>query len=100
MLFIVSALCNGFNVRDEGFGIFKGFDQNTGFLRVFLIIILVQAAIVNSALIPLAPFQWIGRMFACVPFGIQGWIAAALLAVTMIPVDLIRKIVMGTYKHQ
>ena len=100
VLFIVSALCNGFNVRDDGFGIFKGFDQNTGFLRVFLIIILVQAAIVNSALIPLAPFQWIGRMFACVPFGIQGWVAAILLAVTMIPVDLIRKIVMGTYKHQ
>lgn len=93
VLFIVSALFNGFNVRDDGFGIFKGLDQNTGFMKVFLGIILVQAAIVNAALVPLAPFKVIGEMFSCVPFGIKGWIAVVILAVTMIPVDLIRKAV-------
>ena len=91
VLFIVSALFNGFNVRDDGFGIFKGLSQNTGFLKVFVIIIIVQAAIVNAALIPFKPFGWIGNMFSCVPFGIQGWIVVVLLAVTMIPVDLVRK---------
>ncbi|MCI8669685.1 MAG: calcium-translocating P-type ATPase, PMCA-type [Lachnospiraceae bacterium] len=91
VLFIVSALFNGFNVRDDGFGIFKGLSENTGFLKVFLTIIVVQAAIVNAALIPFKPFEWIGNMFSCVPFGIQGWIVVVLLAVTMIPVDLIRK---------
>ena len=91
VLFIVSALFNGFNVRDDGFGIFKGLSQNTGFLKVFVIIIIVQAAIVNAALIPFKPFEWIGNMFSCVPFGIQGWIVVVLLAVTMIPVDLVRK---------
>ena len=95
VLFIVSALFNGFNVRDDGFGIFKGLNENTGFLKVFAIIVLVQAAIVNAALIPGSVFTWIGNMFSCVPFGITGWIVVVLLAVTMIPVDLIRKCVVG-----
>ena len=92
VLFIVSALFNGFNVRDERFGIFKGLDENTGFLKVFFAIILVQALIVNAALVPVPVFKWIGNMFSCVPFGITGWIAVILLAVTMIPVDMIRKL--------
>ena len=98
VLFIVSALFNGFNVRDDRFGIFRGLDENTGFLKVFFIIIAVQFAIVNAALIPFAPFRWIGNMFSCVPFGIQGWIAVILLAVTMIPVDMVRKVAVGGEK--
>ncbi len=98
VLFIVSALFNGFNVRDDGFAIFKGLDENTGFLKVFFTIILVQALIVNAALIPFVVFTWIGNMFSCVPFGIAGWIAAILLAATMIPVDLVRKICVGDGK--
>lgn len=93
VLFIVSALFNGFNVRDDGFGIFKGLSENTGFLKVFFTIIIVQAAIVNAALVPLAPFKWIGNMFSCVPFGVSGWLCVAILAVTMIPVDMLRKLI-------
>ncbi len=95
VLFIVSALFNGFNVRDDGFGIFKGLNQNTGFLKVFFTIILVQAAIVNAALIPIPVFTWIGNMFSCVPFGIVGWGVVVVLAATMIPVDLLRKCIVG-----
>ncbi|MBQ3545850.1 MAG: calcium-translocating P-type ATPase, PMCA-type [Lachnospiraceae bacterium] len=93
VLFIVSALFNGFNVRDDGFGIFKGLNENTGFLKVFFIIILVQAAIVNAGLIPVSLFEGIGKMFSCVPFGYKGWLAAFALAVTMIPVDIVRKLI-------
>lgn len=95
VLFIVSALFNGFNVRDDGLGIFRGLNENTGFLKVFFLIILVQAVIVNAALVPFPLFTWIGNMFSCTPFGIQGWIAVVLLSVTMIPVDLVRKLVVG-----
>ncbi len=93
VLFIVSALFNGFNVRDEKYGIFQGLNENTGFLKVFFTIIVVQALIVNAALVPFTVFTWIGNMFSCVPFGIAGWAAVVLLAVTMIPVDLVRKAV-------
>lgn len=95
VLFIISALFNGFNVRDDGLGIFKGLNENTGFLKVFFAIIAVQAVIVNAGLVPFALFTWIGNMFSCVPFGIQGWVAVVLLAVTMVPVDMIRKCVVG-----
>lgn len=91
VFFIASALFNGFNVRDTGFGIFKGLNENPGFLKVFFGIILIQAAIVNAPLVPLAPFKWLGAMFSCTPFGITGWVWCFALAGLMIPVDLIRK---------
>lgn len=99
VLFIVSALFNGFNVRDDSYAIFKGLDENTGFMKVFIAIIAVQALIVNAALIPFPVFTWIGNMFSCVPFGMKGWIAVVILAVTMIPVDLIRKAAVGSGKE-
>lgn len=93
VLFIWSALFNGFNVRDEGFSIFKGLNENTGFMKVFVIIILVQAVIVNAGLIPAEVFTWIGNMFSCVPIPLVAWGVVAILAVTMIPIDLIRKMI-------
>ena len=89
VLFIYSALFNGFNVRDDGFGVFKGLGQNRDFLKVMLIIAAVQACIVNAGLVPF--LGWIGKMFSCVPFGISGWCIVIVLAATMIPVDLLRK---------
>ena len=91
VLFIVSALFNGFNVRHEGSKIFYRLNENPGFLKVFFAIILIQACIVNAAAVPFTAFQWIGEMFSCVPFGIEGWVVVFALGATMIPVDLLRK---------
>ena len=98
VLFIVAALFNGFNVRHDGIGIFKGLNENKGFLKVFFTIILVQAVIVNAALVPVSIFEGLGKMFSCVPFGIQGWGIVVLLAVTMIPVDMVRKLITKAVK--
>lgn len=95
VLFILSALFNGFNVRDEKFAIFSGLNENTGFLKVFFVIIAVQACIVNAGLVNLDIFKWIGEMFSCVPFGITGWIVVIILGFTMIPVDIVRKCIVG-----
>ncbi len=100
VLFIVSALFNGFNVRDDGFAIFSRLNENTGFLKVFFTIIFVQVLIVNAALIPFPIFQWIGNMFSCVPFGIQGWAVVLLLSMTIVPVDLIRKAIILSRNKQ
>lgn len=89
VLFIWSALFNGFNVRDEGGHIFRGLSENRGFLRVFAIIVAVQAVIVNAALVP--GLGWLGRMFHCVPFAPAGWAVVIALAAAVIPLDLLRK---------
>ena len=93
VLFIWSALFNGFNVRDDGFAIFKGLNENSGFMKVFLAIIIIQALIVNAGLVPVAVCGWISSMFSCVPFAPIGWVVVGILAVTMIPVDMLRKAV-------
>ena len=93
VLFIWSALFNGFNVRDDGFAIFKGLNENTGFMKVFLAIIIIQALIVNAGLVPVAVCGWISSMFSCVPFAPIGWVVVGILAVTMIPADMLRKAV-------
>lgn len=93
VLFILSALFNGFNVRDEKFAIFSGLNENTGFLKVFFVIIAIQACIVNAGLVNLDIFKWIGEMFSCVPFGITGWVVVIILGFTMIPVDIVRKLI-------
>ncbi len=91
VLFIISALFNGFNVRNDGFNIFKGLNLNPGFLKVFFAIIIVQAFIVNAAIVPVKLFRWVGNMFSCVPFGSKGWLVVIALSFTMIPFDMIRK---------
>ena len=93
VLFVVAALFNGFNVRDNGLGIFRGLKENPGFMKVWIAIVLVQAFIVNAALIPLGVFKWISSMFSCTPFSAVGWLIVFAIAFTMIPVDLIRKII-------
>ncbi|MCR5596584.1 MAG: calcium-translocating P-type ATPase, PMCA-type [Lachnospiraceae bacterium] len=98
VLFVVAALFNGFNVRDDGFAIFKGLKDNPGFMKVWFAIVIVQALIVNAALIPLTPFKWISSMFSCTPFGIAGWGIVLAVALTMIPVDLLRKAILKVTK--
>ena len=98
MFYLSLALFNGFNVRDERFGIFKRLNENPDFLKVFFIIMLVQIMIVNAAAIPFQVFIWIGKMFSCIPFGAKGWIVTVLLSMTMIPVDCLRKFLFGCRK--
>ena len=68
-------------------------NENTGFLKVFFVIIFVQALIVNAGLVPF--LGWLGKMFSCVPFGITGWLLVVVLAATMIPIDALRKLVVN-----
>lgn len=82
-LFILSAVANGFNVRNDGFNIFQRMKENPGFIKIMGIIVAVQIAITLVG----------GKFFNCTPFGLKGWGIVILLALTMIPVDIIRKAV-------
>lgn len=82
-LFVLAAVFNGFNVRSEGLNLFENIKENKGFTKVMSIIAFVQVAITFIG----------GEFFSCEPFGLTQWIVITLLAFTMIPVDLFRKIV-------
>lgn len=91
VMFIVSALFNGFNVRDSKFGIFKGLNVNKNFLRIVCIIAVIQAVIVYAGAVPFLGF--LGRMFSCEPISPVNYLIVIALSVTIIPFDLLRKAV-------
>lgn len=92
VMFIVSALFNGFNVRDSKFGIFKGLDVNKNFLRIVCIIILIQAVIVYAGAIPFLGF--LSKMFSCEPISPLNYLIVIALSATVIPFDMLRKAIM------
>ena len=89
--FMISAILNGWNVRSEGFDIFKGIKENTNFIKVMgaMIIATVFLCVVGGP---------IGNIFSCTRFGIAGWIPVLIAGVLIIPVDMLRKLIFGTYK--
>ncbi len=89
VMFIVSALFNGFNVRDDKFGIFKGLNENKNFVKIALLIASIQAVIVYAGSIPVLSF--LGKIFSCEPISAMNYLIIIGLSATMIPVDLIRK---------
>lgn len=93
IMFIACALFNGFNVRDEGYGIFRGLSENKNFIRVFVAVLAIQAAIIYTGLIP--GLSWIASMFSCVPVSANCYLICITFAVTLLPIDLIRKTVTG-----
>ncbi|AOH48728.1 calcium-translocating P-type ATPase, PMCA-type [Selenomonas sp. oral taxon 920] len=93
LLFVLASLMNGFNVRSTGFGIFRGLGENIGFVRVWAMIVLIMAAIINAPYLPHDVGLWIGGMFSTTPIHAGGWVLVFLLAATMIPADLLRKAV-------
>lgn len=89
VMFIVSALFNGFNVRDSKFGIFKGLNVNKNFLRIVCIIAVIQAVIVYAGAVQFLGF--LGRMFSCEPISPVNYLIVIALSATIIPFDLLRK---------
>lgn len=83
-MFVFSAVANGFNVRSEGINIFDHIKENKGFIKVMLTIVLVQIILTFVG----------GEIFSCTPFGIKGWLIIIVMSLTMIPVDMLRKIIM------
>lgn len=90
--FMFSAIINGLNVRSEGFDIFKGVNQNKNFFKVMLVML---AATVFLCVVG-GP---IGDVFSCTRFALIGWVAVIIAGILVIPVDMLRKLIFGTYKE-
>ena len=83
--FIFMAVFNAFNARTEQINLFDNIGGNPGFLRVMALIVIVQVAMV-----------YLGDVILrC--FGLTGgeWVFVIAMAFTIIPIDIIRKVIVG-----
>ncbi|MDR3122868.1 MAG: calcium-translocating P-type ATPase, PMCA-type [Treponema sp.] len=86
--FVFTAVFNAFNARTEKMNLFDNLGGNKGFLRVLCIIALVQVFLV-----------YFGRqIFNCYGLTAQQWGIVLLFSVSIIPVDLVRKLFFGREK--
>lgn len=81
--FIFAAAFNAFNARTEKLNLFDNIKRNKGFLNVIGIIIIVQVL--------LAYFG--GVILRCYGLTITEWIVVTIFAATIIPIDLVRKVI-------
>ncbi|MGL4990465.1 MAG: calcium-translocating P-type ATPase, PMCA-type [Sarcina sp.] len=84
-LFVLAAVFNGFNVRSSGVNIFENIKENPGFIKVMAIIVVVQVILTFIG----------GEMFSCTPISLKAWGFVVVFAITVIPVDMIRKLIVG-----
>ncbi len=83
-MFVFAFMVNAWNVRSDGPNVFEDLKENPMFWKMWLLIILVQVVMVSIGGV-------VGEIFSCVRFGLSGWLIVILMALTMYPVDLIRK---------
>ncbi|MGN0583778.1 MAG: calcium-translocating P-type ATPase, PMCA-type [Oscillospiraceae bacterium] len=82
--FIFSAVFNAFNARTDKANLFENIGGNKGFLKVLGIIAVVQIAMTYLG----------GAVLRCHGLDFVEWLVVLVMAVSIIPVDLIRKAIM------
>ncbi len=86
--FIFMAVFNAFNARTDRMNLFDNIGGNPGFLRVMGIIVVVQVIMTYFG----------GVILRCFGLTASEWIFVLAMAFTIIPVDLIRKAIVGSSK--
>lgn len=85
-LFVFSAIFNGFNVRSEGFNLLERIGENKNFIKVMGIIFIAQIILTEIG----------GELFSCTPLYLSEILIVLGLSFLIIPVDLLRKAIMGS----
>lgn len=79
--FVFTAVFNAFNARTEQINLFDNIRGNKGFLKILLLIVVVQVIMAYCGSV----------IFRCYGLNAQEWGFVLILAFTIIPVDLLRK---------
>ncbi len=86
--FIFIAVFNAFNARTEKLNLFDNLGKNKGFLTVFGIISVVQIAM-----------AYLGRsILSGWGLNLTEWLVILVMAISIIPIDLLRKVIVGSGK--
>lgn len=80
--YIFMAVANGFNVRVSGVNLFENLRLNKGFIDVMALIIAIQVALTFVG----------GRVLRTEPLNLEEWGVVVAFALSMIVVDVVRKI--------
>lgn len=81
--FILISIINGFNARTEKINIFENISKNKGFLKIMGLILAVQIAMTYLGGVILRAFG----------LNISEWLVVLVLALAIIPLDIIRKLI-------
>ena len=81
--FIMSAVFNAFNARTEKINIFNNILKNKGFFVILGIIVAIQILLTYVG----------GVVFNCYGLNLQEWLVVLVLSISVIPVDLLRKLI-------
>lgn len=88
--FIFIAVFNSLNVRTEKLNVFDNIGGNKGYFKIMGIIVIVQVAM-----------TYLGQqIFDCYGLTWQEWIVVLVMAVSIIPVDLIRKAIVNAIQKK
>lgn len=86
--FIFTSVFNAFNARTEKMNLFDNIGKNKGFLRVMGLIVVVQIIMTYCG----------GVILRCFGLNVTEWAFVLIAAITIIPIDLIRKAIIGKSK--
>lgn len=86
--FIFAAIFNAFNARTQSLNLFEHISENKNFIRIMALILGVQILMTYFG----------GNILRTAGLNATEWLIVILLAFTIIPLDLIRKIITNTYK--
>ena len=82
--FIFSAVFNAFNARTDKINLFENINGNKGFLKILAIIAVIQVAMTYLG----------GSILRCHGLDAVQWLVVLGMAISIIPVDLLRKAIM------
>ena len=82
-LLIMMATFNGFNIRTDGFNLFKGIGKNKLFIEIAVVIFVLTFVLA----------QFGGDIMGCTTMTPAQWCVTVVLAFMIIPIDLVRKAV-------
>ncbi len=83
--FVFAAVFNGFNARTDRMNVFENIGRNKGFIQVIALIVVVQVIMTFVG----------GDVLRCYGLNLTEWGYVLLLAISVIPVDLIKKAIIG-----
>ena len=87
-VFMMSITFNGFNARTEHVNVFEGLGRNRNFLLVMASIFILQFLFITFG----------GEVLSVEALSPSSWLICIILAFLVIPIDMVRKLIMGSGK--